>query len=94
MKVHNVTEIDRLDKMVSKLEINLSREAIQRMIKTGKILVNGKLAKPSYKTVIGDVITIEEEIPQEIDLKPQEMPIDIIYEDDDISSCLTIEIIE
>lgn len=84
MKEYNVIENDRLDKLVSKLEVNLSRETIQRMIKTGKILVNGKQEKPSYKTVIGDVITVQEEEAQEIDLKPQEMPLDIIYEDNDI----------
>jgi len=75
---------DRLDKVVSSLEKNLSREAIQRMIKNGKILVNGKNSKPSYKTSINDIITVEDEIIQEIDLKPQEMPLDIIYEDDDL----------
>jgi len=84
MKEFNITEVDRLDKILSKSETNLSREAIQRMIKTGKILVNGKLSKPSYKTNVGDIITVEDEEIQEIDLKPQEMPLDIIYEDDDI----------
>ena len=84
MNKYNAQEVDRLDKIVSKLEEKLSREAIQRMIKNGKILVNGKLQKPSYKTTVDDVITIEEELPQEIDLKPQEMPLDIIYEDNDI----------
>ena len=84
MKKYNITESDRLDKIVSKLELNLSREAVQRMIKLGKILVNEKQEKPSYKTNIGDVITVEEEEAQEVDLKPQEMPLDIIFEDDDI----------
>ena len=81
---HKASEKDRLDKIVSKIETNLSREAIQRMIKSGKILVNGKQEKPSYKTELGDMITIEQEIPEEIELKPQEMPLDIVYEDDDI----------
>ena len=84
MKEYNVTNVDRLDKYVSNLESNLSREAIQRMIKTGKILVNGKREKPSYKVSVGDNISIEKEEVKEIDLKPQEMPLDIIYEDDDI----------
>ena len=61
MKKYKVSEIDRLDKIVNKLETSLSREAIQRMIKTGKILVNGKQEKPSYKTSIGETLTIEEE---------------------------------
>ena len=85
MKEYKVNEINRLDKAVNSINTALSREAIQRMIKTGKILVNGKQSKPSYKTSINDIISIEEEIPQEeITLKPQEMPLDIIYEDDDI----------
>ena len=54
------------------------------MIKTGKILVNNKQEKASFKTTVGDLITLEEEIPEEIELKPQEMPLDIIYEDDDM----------
>lgn len=84
MKTYKVEEIGRLDKVVSNLEQNISREAIQRMVKTGKILVNGKQEKASYKTTVGDVITLEEEIPEEVELKPQEMPLDIIYEDEDM----------
>ena len=84
MKSYKVEEIGRLDKVVSNLEQNMSRETIQRMIKTGKILVNNKQEKASFKTTVGDLITLEEEIPEEIELKPQEMPLDIIYEDDDM----------
>lgn len=84
MKTYKVEEIGRLDKVVSNLEQNMSRETIQRMIKTGKILVNNKQEKASFKTTVGDLITLEEEIPEEIELKPQEKPLDIIYEDDDM----------
>lgn len=84
MKKYNVTYADRLDKYVSNLESDLSREAIQRMIKAGNILVNGKKEKPSFKVSNGDTLTIKPEEVKEIDLKPQEMPLDIIYEDDDI----------
>lgn len=84
MKTYKVEEIGRLDKVVSNLEQNMSRETIQRMIKTGKVLVNNKQEKASFKTTVGDLITLEEEIPEEIELKPQEMPLDIIYEDDDM----------
>ena len=84
MKTYKVEEIGRLDKVVSNLEQNMSRETIQRMIKTGKILVNNKQEKASFKTTVGDLITLEEEIPEEIELKPQEMPLDIIYEDDNM----------
>ena len=84
MKTYKVEEIGRLDKVVSNLEQEISRETIQRMIKTGKILVNNKQEKASFNTTVGDVITLEEEIPEEVELKPQEMPLDIIYEDDDM----------
>jgi len=84
MRSYKIEEANRLDKVIASLETDLSREAIQRMIKNGKIMVNGKTAKPSYKTSIGDDITIEEEIVEEVDLKPQEMPLNIIYEDNDL----------
>ena len=50
----------------------------------GHILVNGKKVRTSYKVNIGDVITIEKEKPRETKLAAQDIPIDIIYEDDDI----------
>lgn len=84
MKEYKIQEIDRLDKAVSNLEPTLSRETIQRMIKNGKIMVNGGQKKASYKVAIGDIITVEEETPQEIDLIPQKIPLDVIYEDKDI----------
>ena len=84
MKEYKINEEGRLDKVLSNLETTLSREAIQRMIKNGKILVNGKQEKASYKTSIGDIVQIEEVQPLEIDLKPQEMQLDVVYEDDDI----------
>ena len=84
MKEYSANEIDRIDKIVAIKEPNLSREAIQRMIKSGEILVNGKTVKPSYKTTIQDLITIDEKPVQDADLKPQDIPLDVIYEDDDI----------
>ncbi len=74
----------RIDKAVGNIEKDLSRTNIQRMIDEGSILVNGKQVKVSYKVLEGDNITICEKEPEEIDLKPQNLPLDIIYEDDDI----------
>ena len=84
MRLFKVENEERIDKVVSKLESNLSREAIKRMIKEGNILVNEKKVKPSYKTNIGDSVQIQEVEAKETKLKPQEMPLDIVYEDDDI----------
>ena len=87
MKEYQVKEEQnniRIDKLVSELEKDISRTAIQRMVSEGNILVNGKIVRTSYKAAYGDIITIDEEKPKEIDILPQEMPLDIIYEDDDI----------
>ena len=74
----------RLDNIIASIDNSISRTSVQRLIEEGKILVNEKQEKPSYKVNEGDIIKIEKEEPQEIDLKPQEIPIDIIYEDKDI----------
>ena len=84
MKQFIIKDEERLDKAISKLEPDISRETIQKMIKLGNILVNGKEVKPSYKTIVGDEISIEEMEAKETKLKPQEMPLDVIYEDDDL----------
>ena len=74
----------RLDKVVTILNKDLSRSMIQKLLEDGKILVNSKIEKPSYKTKLNDIIEIEEIIPKEIELKAQDIPIEIIYEDNDI----------
>lgn len=76
-------ENNRIDCYLAKKK-DLSRVAIQRLIGEQKILVKGKKTKPSYKVQENDEITIEEEKPKEIELKAQDIPIEIIYEDDDM----------
>lgn len=87
MKEYNVKKEEesiRIDKIIGNIEEDLSRTTIQRMIEEGNILVNNKNVRPSYKVVEGDLITINEEEPIETDMVPQDIPLDIIYEDDDI----------
>ena len=74
----------RLDKGISDKDSSLSRVAVQRLIDNGKILVNGKTAKASYKLQVGDEILIEKEEPVEVKLEAEEIPLDVMYEDDDI----------
>ena len=75
---------NRIDKILSDAEVAASRAAIQRLIEKEKVFVNEKATKASYKVQENDVILIEEEVPQEVGLKPQEIPLDVIYEDNDI----------
>ena len=74
----------RIDTYLSLKNDDFSRVAIQRLIEEQKILVNEKKTKASYKVQENDKITLEEEIPKEISLRAQEIPIEIIYEDNDI----------
>ncbi len=74
----------RIDSFLAKREEELSRVAVQRLLEEEKILVNGKKTKASYKTQENDKITIKQEKPKEIELKAQDIPVEIIYEDKDI----------
>lgn len=74
----------RLDKVVANKYKELSRTNIQKLIEENRILVNNKNQKASYKVLTNDNIQIEEMQAKEIDLKPQDIPLDIIYEDNDI----------
>lgn len=75
----------RLDKALTILQNDLTRTMLQKLILEEKILVNGKAEKASYKTKENDVIEIPENIiPKEIELKAEDIPINIIYEDEDI----------
>ena len=74
----------RIDAYLSEKLEDMSRVTVQRLLSNGKILVNHKIVKSSYKVQEGDKIQIEEEIPVEISLKAQDIPLDVIYEDKDI----------
>ena len=74
----------RLDSYISNKKEEITRTAAQRMIEEGNILVNNKKQKVSYKVLEGDLIQIRPEEVKEIEIKPQEIPIEIIYEDNDI----------
>lgn len=74
----------RLDAFVSSLNVHISRSFAQKLIKEGKIFVNNKNVKESYKVKTKDEVSIIIDIPKETTLKPQNIPLDIIYEDKDI----------
>ena len=76
-------EPKRIDAYISG-NTEYSRTAVQRLIEEEKITVNGKKEKASYKVQNGDKIEIEEEPAKEIELKAQDIPVEILYEDDDI----------
>ena len=75
---------ERFDKAVSLLNSELSRSYITKLIEEGKILLNGKQEKPSLKVKENDEITIEELVDQKSDIKEEDIPLDVVYEDSDI----------
>lgn len=75
---------ERLDSYISKSNLDLSRSMVQKLIKENRIFVNGKVEKESYKIKINDKITIQIEEPKSSKLEAQDIPLDIIYEDNDI----------
>lgn len=75
----------RIDKFLSNRIENTSRSRIQGAANAGNILVNDQTVKPNYRVKPDDVIQIVlPNPPREIELIPQDIPIEIVYEDDDV----------
>ena len=74
----------RLDKVIILIDDSFSRMAIQRLLDDQKITVNNKIEKQSYKVKNGDVIEIICDEPRETSIEAEDLPLDILYEDDDI----------
>ena len=84
IQVRVINEKIRLDAYISKEIEDLSRSMIQKLLEEDKINVNGKIEKPSYKVQEGDIIEVSIEEPKEVKIEAQDIPLDIIYEDNDI----------
>ncbi|MCD6363414.1 MAG: RluA family pseudouridine synthase [Synergistetes bacterium] len=74
----------RLDKLISEKLKEISRSLAKKLIESGKIIVNGCKAEPSYKVKEGNEIEISELPPKHKVIKPQDIPISVVFEDDDI----------
>jgi len=74
----------RIDKYLGDTISDLSREMIIKLIKDGEVLVNGKNVKSSYKATENDEVIINIPEPKEINIVPQDIPLNIVYEDQDI----------
>jgi 23S rRNA pseudouridine1911/1915/1917 synthase len=74
----------RVDKYLSDLLPDLSRTFIQKLLKSGHILVNNNPCKSKYLIKADDIINVDIPQPIETNIVPEDIPIDILYEDDDI----------
>lgn len=75
---------ERIDSFLSKVCEDFSRSAITKNVEKGLVTVNGKNVSKSYKLCAEDLIEMTVEAPVALDVVPQNIPLDIVYEDDDL----------
>ena len=75
---------DRIDKVISTLDEEWSRTQVQQWIKEGHITVNGQQIKTNYKCSLNDQIEISIPDPEELDVVPEDLNLEIYYEDSDV----------
>ena len=75
---------ERLDKLISEYSDEISRSFAAKLAEDGAVTVNGKRVRKNYKAVSGDVVEIELPEPEPISAEPEDIPLDIVYEDDDL----------
>lgn len=75
---------ERLDKFLSAMLPDQSRSYLQKIIKDGNVLVNGEPKKSSYRLEDGDEVTADLPELKSPDIEPENIPLDILYEDDSI----------
>jgi 23S rRNA pseudouridine1911/1915/1917 synthase len=74
----------RIDKYISDNIAELTRSAVQNLIKSGNVFVGGATVTKSFKLQCGDVVEITFSEPQPLDAVPENIPLDIVYEDNDL----------
>ncbi|MBN2504120.1 MAG: RluA family pseudouridine synthase [Bacilli bacterium] len=76
--------VERIDKFVSSVFEEYSRTTVQKMIAADLLLVNKESVKPSYKVKVGDLIEFEELPLTELEVTPEDIKLDIVFEDEDV----------
>ncbi len=74
----------RLDSYLTETLPDMSRSHIQTLIRSGEITVNGTAVKPGYALNEGDTVSISERDPEPAGIEPEDIPLDIVYEDSDV----------
>ena len=74
----------RLDSFITAQNDLLSRSSVQKLISSDSILVNGRVEKSNYRLKPGDIIIVNVPEPEPLNIKPENLPLDILYEDEHI----------
>lgn len=83
IQIDETTKLDRLDKVLA-TKLDFSRKRIKDLLDNDKVLVNQKIMKPSYKVCVGDQISVEIPKLDNLEVLPEKIDLDIVYEDHDI----------
>ena len=75
---------ERLDAFLARSVDSLTRSSAQRLLEEGCVTVDGKPAKKNHKLNMGQEVSVTVPEPKEVDIVPTEMPLDIVYEDEDV----------
>ncbi|WP_195513199.1 RluA family pseudouridine synthase [Enterococcus sp. 1001283B150225_161107_E12] len=78
-------EKGRIDKVLTALFADHSRSQVQQWLKDGAVSVNGEPVKANYKVKSADAIIVEVPEPEELEIVAEDLPIEIVYEDDDVA---------
>jgi len=84
IELHVAEAGQRIDKYIADEIPELSRSVVQRLIKQGRATVGGEATKSSYRVEAGDEIVVRIPPPEPMEVKPETIPLDIVYEDEDI----------
>jgi 23S rRNA pseudouridine1911/1915/1917 synthase len=82
--IENEDQGQRIDKLIALKIKELSRSRVQKLIEDGQVLLDGSPCKPNTKVKAGSILEVAIPEPEEPDLRPEEIPLDIIYEDRDL----------
>ena len=89
MEIYTFTPDDeqknvRIDKFLSEQLPDQSRSYLQKLLKEGNVTVNEKPVKANYKVQLSDTVRLELPEPENPDILPEDIPLDILYEDEDV----------
>ena len=74
----------RADQFLAAALPQLTRSAAQKLLEEGAVTLNGHPVKKNYKTALGDELVVSLPDPAPVDILPQNIPLDVVYEDDDV----------
>ena len=75
---------ERADQLLARLVPELTRSAAQRLLEEGAVTLGGRPVKKNYKAAEGDVLEVRLPEPEPVDVLPQNIPLDVVYEDSDV----------